>query len=137
ALASFGLAIAGVLVAAHALFGLGRFKSMSRGGFERQWGRVYDPLAGTEEFCARITGTAASVRNGVCAVLDSRSAVAEPVFYALLSAFVVLLTLSSRVTGRDIWFFYLAHGIYVYGEILLFGLLLVEYRRLLTSVQQA
>jgi len=223
AAAAFVLTIALLLITAHAVFGLGRFKSMSPAGFQLQWGRVYRPLEGTTPFCGGITGTAASVQNGVCAVLGGRSAWAEPVFYALLAvgaglfartfwtlekrvsypgdarrawrdvlefsvlllvagvvfhahyyylsmlilpvtvllyrsfwtpgqggaidvwlaagayaalaAFVVPLTVSSRLSGRDIWSFYLSHGVYLYGEILLAGLLLVEYRRLLTSAR--
>jgi hypothetical protein len=218
---SFLLAIAVVLLAAQAAFGLVRFKSMSRGGFEQQWGRIYHPLAGTSQFCGPITGTAASVQNGVCAVLRGRSAIAEPLFYTLLaaaaglfawtfwtlekrtsgfddvrdrwrqiiefsvlliaagvvfhahyyylsvlilpltlllyrgfwtprpagsrelglavaayaalSAFVVPLAVTSRLAGRDVWSFYLSHGVYLYGYLLLAGLLLSEYRRLRTS----
>ncbi len=52
------------------------------------------------------------------------------VAYFFVSAFVVPTTLISRVVGFDIWEPYIWQGWFWYGEVLLVGLLLNEYRRL-------
>lgn len=49
------------------------------------------------------------------------------VAYLLLTAFVVPLSLSSRLFGLDFWGFYTRHVIYFYGFLILIGLLLWEY----------
>ena len=52
------------------------------------------------------------------------------VSYFLVSAFVVPMTLMSRVAGFDVWEPYIWQGWFWYGEILLVALLMNEYRRL-------
>ena len=47
--------------------------------------------------------------------------------YVVLSAFVVPLSVTSAVLGRDMWHFYMQANIYFYGEMTLFGLVLAEY----------
>lgn len=47
--------------------------------------------------------------------------------YFVLSAFVVPLSITSAVFGRDMWHFYMQANIYFYGEMTLFGLVLAEY----------
>ena len=47
--------------------------------------------------------------------------------YALLTAFVLPVSLSSRILGIDFWAFYTSHVLYLYGVLLLVGLLLWEY----------
>jgi hypothetical protein len=51
--------------------------------------------------------------------------------YVALSAFVVPTGVLSSVTGGDVWSFYLSHGVYVYGYIVLVVLLFWEYSMLL------
>ena len=51
--------------------------------------------------------------------------------YAALSAFVAPTAVLSRVTGVDVWSFYLSHGVYVYGYVALVALLFWEYSMLL------
>jgi hypothetical protein len=50
--------------------------------------------------------------------------------YFLVGAFVVPIGLLSRATGYDVWAFYVRYSLFWYGEVLLMGLLLNEYRRL-------
>lgn len=50
--------------------------------------------------------------------------------YFLVSAFVVVMTLMSRVTGFNLWEPFVWQGWFWYGEVLLVGLLLTEYARL-------
>lgn len=50
--------------------------------------------------------------------------------YFLVSAFFVPMTLLSRIAGYDVWEPYVWQGWFLYGELLLVGLLLYEYRRL-------
>jgi hypothetical protein len=50
--------------------------------------------------------------------------------YFLVSAFVVPMTLMSRVAGFDVWEPYVWQGWFWYGEVLLTGLLMFEYARL-------
>ena len=50
--------------------------------------------------------------------------------YFLVSAFVVPMTLMSRVAGFDMWEPYIWQGWFWYGEVLLVALLMNEYRRL-------
>ena len=52
------------------------------------------------------------------------------VAYFLVSAFIVPITLLSRLAGFDVWEPYVWQGWFLYGEFLLVGLLLYEYRRL-------
>jgi hypothetical protein len=52
------------------------------------------------------------------------------VAYFLVSAFVVPMTLLSRIAGYDVWEPYIWHAWFWYGEILLVGMLMHEYRRL-------
>jgi hypothetical protein len=47
--------------------------------------------------------------------------------YFSLSAFVVPTGLLTRALGTDVWAFFMSHGVYVYGELLLIALLLREY----------
>jgi hypothetical protein len=47
--------------------------------------------------------------------------------YAALSAFIVPVGVLSKVFGIDIWSFYLSRGIYLYGYLVLTGLLFWEY----------
>lgn len=53
--------------------------------------------------------------------------------YILLTAFVVPPTVASRLLGIDAWQFYMQHAVYFYGQALLIGLLLWEYRALSQS----
>jgi hypothetical protein len=229
---AFVVAVAAVLLVAHAAFDLGRFPFARRAGIDRQFGKVYGPLLQSRPFCSEVTGTAASFQAGVCAIVGARRGLAPYVFYGLvgvgatlflgmfasierrsphpalrtrrgsappkidevddrrrrilefcffpiaagalfhshyyylsflilpltfvlyrnfwdsgrasslglvlallayaaLSAFIVPLGLLSRVTGRDPWSFYLSHGIYAYGDVVLVGLLFWEYWELL------
>lgn len=220
AVAAFVGVMAAVVVIAHMTFDLGRFPFATGSGIDRQFGRVYKPLDQTQPFCADITGTAASVQTGVCAIAGGHDLAAEVVFYALLavagglflalfvllerrgpftydtderwrrvlefcffliaagvvfhahyyylsilvlpmtivlyhciwapahaspaklvialvgytalSAFVLPMSLLSRLIGGDPWSFYLAHGIYLYGDAILAGLLFWEYGLLLS-----
>lgn len=50
--------------------------------------------------------------------------------YVILSAFVVPLSVSSRLLGFDFWAFYTRHVLYLYGELTVVGLLFWEYLRL-------
>jgi hypothetical protein len=50
--------------------------------------------------------------------------------YFLVSAFVVPITLLNRIVGFDVWEPYIWQGWFWYGEVLLVGLLMFEYRRL-------
>jgi hypothetical protein len=52
------------------------------------------------------------------------------VSYALVSAFVVPTSMLTRVLGANAWELYISSGAFLYGELLLLGLLLWEYRRL-------
>jgi hypothetical protein len=52
------------------------------------------------------------------------------VAYACISAFVVPTSVLTRVTGMDVWAFYIKGGWFLWGELLLMGLLLREYRGL-------
>jgi hypothetical protein len=52
------------------------------------------------------------------------------VAYFLVSAFVVPMTLMSRVAGFDVWEPYIWQGWFWYGEMLLVALLMTEYARL-------
>ena len=52
--------------------------------------------------------------------------------YFLLGAFIVPIGLLSRVSGYDVWAMFTRYSIFWYGEVLLMGLLLTEYRRLAT-----
>jgi hypothetical protein len=52
------------------------------------------------------------------------------VAYFLVSAFVVPMTLLSRVAGYDVWEPYIWQAWFWYGEVLLVALLMHEYRRL-------
>jgi hypothetical protein len=56
--------------------------------------------------------------------------VAWLVSYALVSAFVVPTSLLTRALGADAWELYISSGAFLYGELLLLGLLLWEYWRL-------
>jgi hypothetical protein len=217
AVISFIAAAAAVLLVAHGLFDLGRFPFADRSAFDRQFGRIYKPLNQGRAFCSEITGTAASVENGLCIMfgeqarywfygllaagaslflvlfmlLDRQTSTvdsgdepwrrclefsfllfgagvvfhahyyylsililplamvlyrnlwrSEPLArgrfgvalaaYVLLSAFVVPIELFSRIIGRDLWSFYLAHGIYLYGYAALVGVLFWEYGTLVT-----
>ena len=53
--------------------------------------------------------------------------------YFLVSAFVVPITLLSRIAGYDVWEPFIWQGWFWYGEVLLVGLLMFEYRRLATA----
>jgi hypothetical protein len=217
AVVGFMATAAGVLLVAHALFDLGRFPFADRSAFDKQFGRIYTPLNQGSAFCPAITGTAASVANGLCILFGEQArfwfygflaagaalflllfmllerqtiigdAGADPwrrclefsfllfgagvVFhahyyylsililplamalyrnlwrseplgggrfglalaaYVLLSAFVAPIRLSSRIFGRDMWSFYLAHGIYLYGYAALVVVLFWEYGTLVT-----
>lgn len=55
------------------------------------------------------------------------------VSYFLVSAFVVPITLLSRIAGYDVWEPYVWKGWFWYGEILLVGLLMYEYQRLASA----
>lgn len=50
--------------------------------------------------------------------------------YVLVSAFVVPTGILSRLTGVDVWAWYFGGAWFLYGELLLMGLLLFEYRSL-------
>jgi len=50
--------------------------------------------------------------------------------YALVSAFLVPIGVLSRIAGRDMWEPFIWGGWFLYGELLLVGLLLREYRSL-------
>jgi hypothetical protein len=50
--------------------------------------------------------------------------------YGLLSAGLLPFSVTSRLIGRDWWTVYIEQQLYLFGELLLIGLLLVEYRRL-------
>lgn len=50
--------------------------------------------------------------------------------YVLVSAFVVPITLLNLVTGSNVWESYIWQAWFLYGELLLVGLLIREYRRL-------
>ena len=50
--------------------------------------------------------------------------------YLLISPFVVPATILNRVTGVDVWALFTRHSLCLYGEVLLMGLLLNEYRLL-------
>ena len=52
------------------------------------------------------------------------------VAYFFVSAFVVPITLLNRIAGFDVWEPYIWQGWFWYGEVLLVGLLMNEYRRL-------
>ncbi len=52
--------------------------------------------------------------------------------YFLVGALVVPVGLLSRATGYDVWAWYIRHSLFWYGEVVLMGLLLNEYRRLAT-----
>ena len=52
------------------------------------------------------------------------------VAYVLLSVFVLPLSVLSRLLGQDMWRVYLDNGLYLYGLLLLTGLLLWEYAAL-------
>jgi hypothetical protein len=52
------------------------------------------------------------------------------VAYFLVGAFVVPMTLLSRLAGYDVWEPFIWQGWFWYGEVLLVGLLMNEYRRL-------
>ena len=45
----------------------------------------------------------------------------------MLGAFLVPVSVGSRVLGFDAWQFYTEHVLYLYGELLLVGLLVCEY----------
>jgi hypothetical protein len=224
AAAVFVAAVVAVLLLAHAAFDLARFPFASRRGIDRQFGRVYRPLDQGASFCAPVSGTAANVKTGLCAIAGGRDGLARAMFYgliaaagslfllmfvlserlppagalderwrrivefcllmiaagvvfhghyyylsililpltvvlyrnfwdprpgasarlclalvayALLSAFVIPLSVLSRVTGGDSWSFYLSHGIYVYGIAILSGLLLWEYSTLVRPGRRA
>jgi hypothetical protein len=50
--------------------------------------------------------------------------------YVLAGAFVVPIGILSRISGYDVWALFIRHSVFWYGELLLMGLLLNEYRRL-------
>jgi hypothetical protein len=50
--------------------------------------------------------------------------------YALVSAFVIPMGVLSRVAGQDVWPLYIKGGWFLWGELLLMGLLLREYHDL-------
>jgi hypothetical protein len=52
------------------------------------------------------------------------------VAYFFVSAFIVPITLVNRIVGFDMWEPYIWQGWFWYGEVLLVGLLMFEYRRL-------
>lgn len=54
--------------------------------------------------------------------------------YFLLCAFVVPIGLLSRISGYDVWAVFIRYSLYWYGEVLLMGLLVNEYRRLAARV---
>jgi hypothetical protein len=68
-------------------------------------------------------------------LLDRRYAALSlwAIAYFLVSAFVVPMTLMSRVAGFDMWEPYIWQGWFWYGEVLLVVLLINEYRRLAGS----
>jgi hypothetical protein len=137
ALAGFAIAVVMVLVTAHALFGLGRFKSMSLVGAQKQWGRVYGPFTASP-FCQAPNGTAASLHAGACAIAAGRSRIAAPLFYGLIAAGVVLFTVRARRSDRwrqtvDFCAVVAAagivfHGHYYYLSVLIMPLTLLIYR---------
>jgi len=47
--------------------------------------------------------------------------------YVILSAFVVPVSILSRLLDRNVWHDYMQHDVYLYGELMLFSLLLWEY----------
>jgi glycosyl transferase family 87 len=49
------------------------------------------------------------------------------VAYALVSAFVVPMSMLTRLAGRDVWELYITGAWFMYGELLLMALLLLEY----------
>ena len=49
------------------------------------------------------------------------------VAYALVSAFVIPMSILMRITGTDTWGVYIGGAWFMYGELLLMGLLLYEY----------
>ena len=208
-----------VLLVAHLIFDLAYFPFASALGRESQFGRLSEGFGDGQLFCVAATGTAVSLRAGLCAIqgvvswfpavsafwilLISSSAVCLLSFitlerrklarnstagqwrtvlefslvllavvipfhahyyyltvllipltalagryffggmtsnllsqiilvaaYVLLSAFVVPVSVSSRLLGFDFWTFYLRHGIYAYGLVSLGALLIWEYSRL-------
>jgi Glycosyltransferase family 87 len=56
------------------------------------------------------------------------------VTYWLLAAFVVPISLVTRVIGTDAWTLYMRYAVYFYGELLLFGLLFYEYAQMARRV---
>ena len=52
------------------------------------------------------------------------------VAYVLVSAFVVPMSVLTRITGRDTWELYITGAWFMYGELLLMALLLLEYWKL-------
>ncbi|HUQ87828.1 MAG TPA: glycosyltransferase 87 family protein [Vicinamibacterales bacterium] len=59
-----------------------------------------------------------------------RSVALWAIAYALVGAFVVPIGVLSRISGYDVWALFIRHSLFLYGELLLMGLLLNEYRRL-------
>lgn len=208
-----------VLLVAHLTFDLAYFPFASALGRESQFGRLGEGFGDVELFCVEATGTAVSLRAGLCAIqgvvpwfsavitfwvllisscavcllsfitLERRklsrnsmagqwrtilefslvllavvipfhahyyyltvlliplTALAGRYFfggragnflsqailvaaYVLLSAFVLPISVSSRLVGFDSWTFYLQHGIYAYGLVSLGALLIWEYAQL-------
>jgi hypothetical protein len=66
-----------------------------------------------------------------------RRLVAWGVAYACLSAFVVPTSVLSRVTGADVWAFYIKGAWFLWGELLLMALLLREYWQLSVAERAA
>jgi hypothetical protein len=149
AVVTFVLTVAAVLVAAHLVFDLGRFPFASGAGIRQQFGRFYSTAARPVPFCAAATGTAASLRAGVCAMVDGSDRAARTLFYGLggsaVAAFSVMFVLvRRRRTAMDdveerwrqileFCFFLTAagvvlHGHYYYLAILILPLTLVFYR---------
>ena len=55
--------------------------------------------------------------------------------YFMVGAFVVPVGMLSRISGHDVWALFIRHSVFLYGELLLMGLLLNEYRRLAAATR--
>lgn len=58
------------------------------------------------------------------------------VAYALISAFVVPTSVLTRLSGQDVWAWYISGAWFMWGELLLVALLLWEYRAVARAVSQ-
>ena len=67
---------------------------------------------------------------------DLRSLVLWAIAYTLLSAFVVPTGVLTRALGFDVWAHYIQGGWFLFGELLLVGLLLHEYAALSQEVRR-